>query len=99
MGGLVLGLWGRPREGEAENARERWKTDGNICALEWPEGLDTKVLVEGWTLNRGREQFVWQKREGDEILFYLDMLVCKRLQLGNWGMSHLVFSICVVNFM
>lgn len=41
----------------------------SICALEWPEALDTKVLVERLTLNRGREQFVWQERERDEILF------------------------------
>lgn len=45
------------------------KLIGSICALEWPEDLDTEVLVEGLTLNRVREQVVWQERERDEILF------------------------------
>lgn len=33
------------------------KTDGSICALKVTRRLGTKVLVEGLTLNRGREQF------------------------------------------
>jgi len=49
---MAHGLWGRPREGEAENPREIWKNSWKyLCP-------GTKVLVEGLTLNRGREQFV-----------------------------------------